>query len=218
MLDNFDRAAPKGTGAYKLAGNYAPVFRHTAEAKARGYGITLHLDSATRSLIDEFSTSNLLAISHGSARGAATAETAEEAVSGAASSVKLIVPASESILRSVTTLSICDLATSFGWTVERRHVPFAELVAGAFDEVAAAGTAAAVTPVGSVSFTPKALGQDGDKLTKVVIGAGVIGPCFTQVLKTLTGIQSGDESESFGWMWPAEGIAPPASRASANGV
>lgn len=53
VLDTFDRAAPRGSGAFKLAGNYAPVFRHQAAAKKAGYGITMHLDSQTRTLIDE---------------------------------------------------------------------------------------------------------------------------------------------------------------------
>lgn len=45
ILDDFDRAAPNGTGSAKVGGNYAPVFRHAEKAKSMGYGITLHLDA-----------------------------------------------------------------------------------------------------------------------------------------------------------------------------
>lgn len=52
VIEKFDRAAPMGTGSVKLAGNYAPTFIHSAEAKKAGYAITLHLDSKTRENID----------------------------------------------------------------------------------------------------------------------------------------------------------------------
>ena len=42
IVETFDRTAPLGTGTAKLAGNYAPAFKPTAEAKKEGYGITLH--------------------------------------------------------------------------------------------------------------------------------------------------------------------------------
>lgn len=108
-------------------------------------------------------------------------------------------------------MSVCDVADSFGWKVDRRPVPFAELTAGKFDEVAAAGTAAIITPVASVSFSPLALGVDPTgslELTKISIGNGRIGPCFAKVLDELKGIQAGD-LPGRGWMWPEAGIAPP---------
>lgn len=46
VLDDFDRAAPRGTGYVKVGGNYAPVLRWSEQARREGYGITLHLDSA----------------------------------------------------------------------------------------------------------------------------------------------------------------------------
>lgn len=52
VIEDFDRAAPQGTGTYKLAGNYGPALRHMAQAKKNGYPITLHLDSKTRTFVD----------------------------------------------------------------------------------------------------------------------------------------------------------------------
>lgn len=128
VIEEFDRAAPRGVGHAKLAGNYAPVFRHQAKAKKEGYAITLHLDSKHRTHIDEFSTSNFIGIKKPSG-------VADEKPT-------LVVPASESILKSVTTKSLIGIAESFGWTIEPRPVPFQEVLEGGLSEVMACGTAA----------------------------------------------------------------------------
>ncbi|KDE09309.1 branched-chain amino acid aminotransferase [Microbotryum lychnidis-dioicae p1A1 Lamole] len=188
VLETFDRAAPRGVGHAKLAGNYAPTFRHAAAAKQAGYAITLHLDSATRTQIDEFSTSNFLAIKKRS--------------SSDDDKVTLVVPTSESILKSVTTKAIIGIAESFGWTVDRRIVKFSEVIEGAFEEVAACGTAAALTPIRSITY------HDTPETTqKISIGDGVnAGPRFLSILSELTGIQSGTIPDKFDWTWPKEGI------------
>lgn len=56
--------APMGTGGSKLGGNYAPTFGPIMRAKKQGYALTLHLDSKTRTHIDEFSTSNFVALTY----------------------------------------------------------------------------------------------------------------------------------------------------------
>lgn len=125
-----------GTGYTKLGGNYVPVFRQTAMAKQAGYPITLHLDSAEHKYIDEFSTSNAVAIKvDGNEETKANGSTK--------SNVTLVVPESVSILRSVTKLSVVDIAQRvLGWNVEIRKVTFEEVKSGAFKEFMAAGTAA----------------------------------------------------------------------------
>jgi branched-chain amino acid aminotransferase len=104
VLEDYDRAAPEGTGSAKVGGNYAPVLRWTERAGKEGFGITLHLDSKTRTEIDEFSTSGFVGVlKNGDA-------------------VTLVVPDSRNVIRSVTSESVCELAKSFGWTVEKRSV------------------------------------------------------------------------------------------------
>lgn len=104
ILDDFDRAAPNGTGSAKVGGNYAPVLRWTDKARGEGYDITLHLDSATHSEVDEFSTSGFIgALVQGD-------------------SVTIVVPDSTSVIKSVTSESVQRIAESFGWKVERRSV------------------------------------------------------------------------------------------------
>ncbi|CAO3703281.1 unnamed protein product [Rhizopus stolonifer] len=64
IVEDFDRSAPNGTGSAKLGGNYAPTFGPLFKAKKQGYQLTLHLDSKTHTMIDEFSTSNFVALTH----------------------------------------------------------------------------------------------------------------------------------------------------------
>ena len=60
VLDDFDRAVPQGMGAYKIGGNYAPVWRNTQKSNEMGFRITLHLDSTERNCIEKFSTSGFV--------------------------------------------------------------------------------------------------------------------------------------------------------------
>lgn len=104
ILEDFDRAAPDGTGSAKVGGNYAPVLRLSERAYKEGYGITLHLDSKTRTEIDEFSTSGFIGV----------LKNGED--------ITLVVPDSKNVIKSVTSESVCELARSFGWKVEKRQV------------------------------------------------------------------------------------------------
>ena len=110
VLEDFDRAAPEGTGSAKVGGNYAPVLRWSEKARDDGFGITLHLDSKTRTEIDEFSTSGFIGV-----RGDAGGDGKE---------VSIVVPDSKNVIKSVTSDSICQIAKSFGWKVEQRSVSF----------------------------------------------------------------------------------------------
>lgn len=105
VLDEYDRAAPRGTGGVKLGGNYAPVIRWSAKAKREGFGILLHLDSGTRAAIDEFSTAAFMGI-----------------IEQAGGRVTLVISDSESIIESITADSAARIARELGWDVQRRVV------------------------------------------------------------------------------------------------
>ncbi|KAI8927563.1 aminotransferase [Entophlyctis helioformis] len=131
----FDRAAPRGTGHIKLGGNYAPALGPTLKAKKQGYTVMLFLDPKTGQYVEEFATSNFAALSKPDDAGRRV----------------YVTPKSRSILQSVTNRSLAEIAAKvYGWTVERRPVPWTEVLAGAFDEVVACGTAVVVTPIGSI--------------------------------------------------------------------
>jgi len=124
VLDDYDRAAPQGTGHIKVAGNYAVSLYPHLEAKKAGYPVELYLDAKEHKWIDEFSTSNFLAITK----------------SGTYVTVK-----SGSILPSITNLSLQQIAKDLGIPVDVRPIAFEEI--SEFAEVAACGTAVVITPV-----------------------------------------------------------------------
>ncbi|MCK9628701.1 MAG: branched-chain amino acid aminotransferase [Bacteroidales bacterium] len=123
LARDHDRAAPMGTGSYKIGGNYAASMLAGTKAKKEGFASILYLDSAERKYVDEFSSSNFFAVKGNS----------------------YITPDSPSVLPSITNKSLIQLAEDFGMKVEKRKIPVEELTE--FDEVGACGTAVVITPV-----------------------------------------------------------------------
>ncbi|KAH0491115.1 hypothetical protein TgHK011_002558 [Trichoderma gracile] len=194
VLDEFDRAAPNGTGHAKVGGNYAPVLRWSDKARAEGFGITLHLDSARHEDIDEFSTSGFIGVKTG----------ADD------NDVTLVVPDSKCVIDSVTSNSVLELARSYGWKVEKRPIKYAELPS--FSEVFAAGTAAALVPIRSITRRGTKGFADGPKVTRTDKDGGAAetvtyipdgvedaGPVCLKVLTALKSIQLGKVEDKFGW-------------------
>ncbi|KAF5002226.1 hypothetical protein FGRMN_532 [Fusarium graminum] len=179
ILEEFDRAAPHGTGHAKVGGNYAPVLRWSDKARDEGYGITLHLDSVRHEEIDEFSTSGFIGAK----------------VNG--DDVTLAVPDSQNVIDSVTSDSIQELGRSYGWKVEKRAIKYQELKE--FSEVFAAGTAAALVPIRSI--TRRVDGRE-EVATYIKDGSEQPGPLFQKLLKHLQDIQLGRAEDSFSWRHP----------------
>ncbi len=127
IVEGFDRAAPHGVGHVKVAGNYAAGLEPQAVAKKMGYPINLFLDPKEHRYIDEFGTSNFIAIDKDGT---------------------YVTPDSNSVLPSITNKTLMQLAQESGRKVERRPIPLEE-VAG-FKEVAACGTAVVITPVNQI--------------------------------------------------------------------
>ncbi len=174
VLEDFDRAAPEGTGSAKLGGNYAPVLKWSEKASKEGFGITLHLDSKTRTEIDEFSTSGFVGVRK------------------EGDNYTLAVPNSKSVIKSVTSDSIQEIARSLGWKVECRSIKYEELPS--FTEIMAAGTAAALVPIRSITMRSR-----NAKFT-YLDGNDEPGPACTKLLTTLKGIQQGKIQDTFGWL------------------
>ncbi|KAK0516565.1 hypothetical protein JMJ35_001168 [Cladonia borealis] len=174
VLEDFDRAAPEGTGSAKLGGNYAPVLKWSEKASKEGFGITLHLDSKTRTEIDEFSTSGFIGVKK------------------EGDSYTLAVPSSKSVIKSVTSDSIQEIARSFGWKVECRPIKYEELPS--FTEIMAAGTAAALVPIRSITMRSR------DAKFTYLEGGDEPGPACIKLLTTLKGIQQGKIKDTFGWL------------------
>jgi len=174
ILEDFDRSAPDGTGSAKVGGNYAPVLRWSDKAREEGYGITLHLDSKTRSEIDEFSTSGFIGIKKDGEL------------------VTLVVPDSKCVIDSVTSDSVLEIARSLGWKTEKRSIKYEELPS--FSEVLAAGTAAALVPIKSITRKSR-----DETFSYIEATSEEPGPFCIKLLTTLKGIQTGKIKDTFGW-------------------
>ena len=122
----YDRVAPKGTGRWKVGGNYAASLGAGEKAHSLGYSAVLYLDPKEKKYLDECGPANFFAIKQG----------------------RYITPASESILPSVTNRSLMQLARDMGIEVEERHIPLEELAE--IDEAGACGTAAVASPVAEI--------------------------------------------------------------------
>jgi len=149
VQEKFDRAAPRGVGNVKAAGNYAAGMMGDLEGKDMGFPICLYLDSSEHKYIDEFGTSNFMAITRDG---------------------KYVTPDSTSVLPSVTNKSLQQIALDFGMMVERRKVAVGEL--SDFAEVGACGTAVVITPIYSIQrgdrlYTFGKEDQAGPTLTKL---------------------------------------------------
>ncbi|KAK7990685.1 aminotransferase [Apiospora arundinis] len=182
VLEDFDRAAPRGMGAYKVGGNYAPVWRHAAKAREMGYGITLHLDSATRTLVEEFSTSGFLG--HKKQTDADAKDT-------------LVVPRTDNAIASATSDTMVRVAKLQGWVVEHRDVAFSSI--GELDEVVAVGTAAAAVPVKTLvrlSTNEKFNFSGSDRKEAKLLGLSEL----------VASIQRGHAEDAEGWNWEITGF------------
>ncbi len=123
---DYDRAAPLGTGTYKVGGNYAASLLALKRGKEEHFGSVLFLDAREKKYIDECGPANFFGIKDNT----------------------YITPKSTSILASITNKSLMTLAEDMGMKVERRLVPVEELET--FEEVGACGTAAVITPIGKI--------------------------------------------------------------------
>jgi len=164
-----DRAAPLGTGIFKVGGNYAASLRAQIAAKDRGYSTSIFLDAREKKYIDECGPANFFGIKENT----------------------YITPKSESILKSITNMSLLSLAEKIGMKTERRRVPVEEL--SSFSEAGACGTAAVISPIGKI-FDPE------KNITYEYCKDGNPGQFTMKLYNKLVGIQNGDETDEFGWM------------------
>jgi len=171
VTTDYDRAAPRGVGHVKCAGNYAADLLPNTLAKRAGYPINLYVDAADQRSVEEFGTSNFVGLIGNT----------------------YVTPDSPSVLPSVTNKTLATLAEDAGMVVERRTVDIGEV--GEFEEVAACGTAVVITAVtrvvykGDVITVGAGRGSDPE----------VVGPRFSELYKQVRGIQYGEIADPHGW-------------------
>ena len=164
-ISDFDRAAPRGTGHVKAGLNYAMSLYAIVDAHEKGYDENIYLDSATRTNIEETGGANVIFIKGNT----------------------LVTPKSDTILPSITRRSIVHVAKEYlGMEVEERDVALAEI--DRFEECGLCGTAAVISPVGTIVDHGREIHYAG------------FGPKIRKLYDTLTGIQMGRIEAPEGWI------------------
>lgn len=165
----YDRAAPCGTGKWKVGGNYAGSLVATDRARKAGYSAVLFLDPKEKLYIDECGPANFFAIKGNT----------------------YITPKSDSILPSITNMSLQEIAKDLGLKVENRQIHVEELAE--VDEAAECGTAAVASPISEI--------DDIDLGKKYVISKdGNPGPVTTKLYHQLQAIQKGEMPDTHNWL------------------
>ncbi len=165
---DYDRAAPLGTGNIKVGGNYAGSLNAIQSAHDQSFANVVFLDAKEKKYIDECGPANFFGIKHNT----------------------YITPKSDSILPSITNMSLITLAKDMGITTERRKIPVEELET--FEEAGACGTAAVISPIKSIydPATKKTYTYHQDKA----------GPVSQELYNRLIAIQLGDMEDKYGWV------------------
>ncbi len=173
--NEYVRAVKGGVGFAKTGGaNYAASLKAQMKAKERGYTQVLWLDGVERKYVEEVGTMNVFFKIGG----------------------EIVTPSLEgSILPGVTRASVIELLRSWGgMTVTERRITIDEIYEaggadGSLEEVFGTGTAAVISPVGLLDWK-------GDKL---VVNNDEIGETAKRLYDTITGVQSGDIEDEYGW-------------------
>ena len=177
----YTRAALGGTGTAKCGGNYAASLLPQAVGAQHGCAQVAYLDAEEHTWIDEMGSNNLFFVFR--SEDADRIEVATPDLRG-------------SVLPGITRDSLLVLAQDLGMNVVERRIAGQEWLGGAatgvLTEAFGCGTAAVITPIGTVK-------HNGGEVT---IGDGEPGPVTLALRERLTAIQRGAAADTHGWMHP----------------
>ncbi|MBU1093692.1 MAG: branched-chain amino acid aminotransferase [Firmicutes bacterium] len=169
LVSEYDRAAPNGTGHVKVGGNYAASLYARLSAKKSGYADCIFLDPRTHTKIEEVGVANFIGITKDG---------------------KYITPKSPSILDSITNRSLKWLAINeLKIDVIEGDIYIDQL--NDIAEAGACGTAAVITPIGSIT---------NGNVKHVFPASEVIGETIKKLYDLMTGIQFGDIEDPNHWV------------------
>ncbi|MBM0128253.1 branched-chain amino acid aminotransferase [Pimelobacter simplex] len=171
LTEEYTRAGRGGMGAAKTGGNYASSLVAQQEAYAQGCDQVVFLDAQEGRYVEELGGMNMYFVFDDGS---------------------IVTPETGTILEGITRSSIIELAGKMGHQVTERKFGIDEwregVASGRITEIFACGTAAVVTPVGSLKYaggeTPAPASQD---LTM-------------RIREALVGVQLGRAEDTFGWM------------------
>jgi len=173
VSENYTRAAIGGTGGVKCGGNYAASLRAQAEAIEHGCDQVVFLDAVERKYIEELGGMNVFFVFEDGS---------------------LSTPPLGTILPGITRDSIIALAREAGRTVREEAYTIeqwrADAASGKLKEAFACGTAAVISPIGTVRSA------SGD----FTISGGAAGEVAMGLRKQLVDIQYGRAPDTHGWI------------------
>lgn len=177
LSKEFVRAAPGGTGEAKCSGNYAASLIAQAHAAEQGCDQVVWLDAVERRWVEEMGGMNLMF------------------VLGSGDSARLVTPRlTGTLLPGITRDSLLALAEHLGIPASEERISVEDWQAGndsgEISEVFACGTAAVVTPVGTVKSSDAGW----------TVGDGSPGPVTMRLRQVLLDIQTGRGDDPFGWV------------------
>jgi branched-chain amino acid aminotransferase len=180
LSQDFSRAAPGGTGAAKTGGNYAGGLLAQAQAAEHGCDQVVWLDSLEHSWVEEMGGMNLFF------------------VFGAEQPARLMTPGlTGTLLPGITRDSLLVLGSDLGYVTEEGRISVEQWRAGCADgsltEVFACGTAAVITPVGTVKSAQGSWS----------VGDGGAGEVSVRLRQALVDIQRGTSPDPHGWLYHA---------------
>ncbi|MDN3644987.1 branched-chain amino acid aminotransferase [Pontixanthobacter aestiaquae] len=174
VAQDYVRAVKGGTGAAKTGGNYAASLVPQAEAIKKGCDQVVFLDAVERKWIEELGGMNLFFVME--------------------DGTVITPPLTGTILPGITRNSLIQLLREEGLSVREELYSIdqwkADVESGKLLETMACGTAAVVTPVGTVAS------PDGE----FTIGSGGPGQLTSKLRERLVGIQRGIVDDSHGWV------------------
>jgi len=167
ISEEYHRAAPGGSGGVKAIGNYAPGMMPSKKAKAAGFAEVIYLDAETHTYVEEVGAANFFCVKD---------------------NVLYTPELTGTILPGITRQSIIQLAFHNGYEVIETKV--SADFAMAADEAFCCGTAAVISPIGSIT--------KGE--VKATYGNQKPGPVTEKLYNHLVGIQNETEEDIFGWL------------------
>ncbi len=174
VSQEFTRAAPGGTGAAKCGGNYASSLLAQAEATRNGCDQVVFLDAVEQKWVEELGGMNIFFVFDDGSM--------------------VTPPLGGTILPGITRSSLLTLAKDKGIKVREDRYSIdqwrTDSRSGRLREAFACGTAAVVTPIGTVRS------KDGE----FKIGNGGPGTQTEDLKAALVGIQRGHAADKYGWI------------------
>lgn len=169
---DYVRAVPGGVGEAKTAGNYAASLYASEQAQKEGYTQVLWLDGKEHRYVEEVGSMNIFFVINNT----------------------IVTPAlNGSILSGVTRDTVIQMARHKGLSVSEKRISMEEVCEahekGLLSEAFGSGTAAVISPVGTIRY--------GE--TILTLNGGKAGPVSSMLFDEITGIQYGEKEDIFHW-------------------